>query len=154
MFLPVAFIRVKRHDETKSREFVKFIDGKIREEEYKAREENGTKTFTDGEKDNKINVEKKYIDDAPCGKNGSPKQAEKPSFAPPETARAELDFSHVKSVIERLDYSDLTQPERQKINQLKFYLKQAENGEPINEIRPRINESLGNLLKIMAKHGE
>lgn len=65
----------------------------------------------------------------------------------------DLDFSHVKNVLSRLEPALLSYSDRRQIHDLEIALYDAERGGVSEETRGRINEGLGNLLKIMAKHG-
>lgn len=65
----------------------------------------------------------------------------------------DLDFSHVKNVIARLDYYGLSQSDRRQIHDLEAGLAEAERGESTPEVRDRINDGLSSLLKIMSKYG-
>ncbi|MBP5467179.1 MAG: hypothetical protein J6Y43_06440, partial [Clostridia bacterium] len=64
-----------------------------------------------------------------------------------------LDFSHVKNVLSRLEPAVLSYSDRRQIYDLETALYAAERGGVSPETRSKINEGLGNLLKIMAKHG-
>ena len=127
--LPLYFIREKKKtktDEKGVREFVRFIDGKIRDGN------------TDGDKE--IVVKRS---DAEILK----------AVPPVETSVADLDFSHVKSVLERLEPAVLSYADRKQVHDLEVALFAAERGEVFEDTKAKINEGLGNLLKIMAKHG-
>ncbi len=67
--------------------------------------------------------------------------------------KPEIDFSHVKSVLERLSYYDLSPEDEKQISALKQALYKAENyGYGKNE-RREINDGLSGLLKIMSRYG-
>lgn len=65
----------------------------------------------------------------------------------------ELDFSHVKSVISRMDFFPLTASDKRQVKELENAVYCAEHGEFTKENKERINEGLGALLKIMSKYG-
>ncbi len=65
----------------------------------------------------------------------------------------DLDFSHVKNVLNRLDYFSLSPADRRQVKELEISLAQAEGGEYSSALKERINDGLGALLKIMSKHG-
>ncbi len=65
----------------------------------------------------------------------------------------ELDFSHVKSVIERLGYYDLNREDKNEVRELSEYLFRAEKDGVSEELKPKINDGLSSLLKIMSKYG-
>ncbi len=65
----------------------------------------------------------------------------------------ELDFSHVKSVINRMEYYSLGQNDKRQIFELEQALNEAEKNGLNDSIKNRINDGLGALLKIMSKYG-
>ena len=65
----------------------------------------------------------------------------------------ELDFSHVKSVISRMEFFPLTASDKRQVKELENAVYCAEHGEFTKENKERINEGLGALLKIMSKYG-
>ncbi len=69
-----------------------------------------------------------------------------PSVAP------EVDFSHVRNVMERLDYYGLSQTDRNVIKELKLALNLAESSGLDDNLKSKINDGLGQLLKIMSKY--
>lgn len=83
----------------------------------------------------------------------------------PQTLKAEVkesvpdfntvipDFSHVKNVIERLAYFPLTPFEKRQVKDLEVTVKRVELGEDGLDLKNKINDGLGALLKIMSKHG-
>ena len=72
--------------------------------------------------------------------------------ASPQSPEINLDFAHVRRVIERLSYFPLTAFDRKQINELESLLILAERGEEPNA-KQKLNEKLSSLLKIMAKYG-
>lgn len=64
-----------------------------------------------------------------------------------------LDFSHVKKVLARLEYFPLSQADKRQVDELNSLIYSAENGAFSEQIKEKINEGLGALLKIMSKHG-
>lgn len=65
----------------------------------------------------------------------------------------ELDFSHVKNILKRLEYYNLTSVDAKQVSELKSALYQAERYGTDREIKSKINDGLGALLKIMSKYG-
>lgn len=134
--LPLYFIRVKtpndRAEDEKRRNFVRFLDESVSRERARV-------DFSSAQKKERDNFS------APVEK----------IVAEPEknAAAEELDFSHVKSVLNRLEPADLSYADRRQIHELEIALYAAEGGDRSKETKVRINEGLGNLLKIMAKHG-
>ncbi|MBO4251919.1 MAG: hypothetical protein J5911_04595 [Clostridia bacterium] len=133
LFIPLFFIRVKRAEEKSEddprREFVRYLDDSIRR---------GDRINAFDKQDNSA----ARSADAPMKVQSVQKEM-----------RADLDFSHVKSVLQRLQPATLSYSDRKQIRDLELLLYEAENGECDAELKGRINEGLGNLLKIMAKHG-
>ena len=66
---------------------------------------------------------------------------------------SDINFSHVKSVIDRMDYFALTQNDKKQVRDLETAINRAERGEYTKEVKESINDGLGALLKIMAKYG-
>lgn len=62
------------------------------------------------------------------------------------------DYSHVRSIIEKLSFYQLNAQERKSVNDLKTSVISAENGDDSAVMKERISEGLGGLLKIMAKY--
>ena len=134
LLLPLCFIPEKGGNEKRAvaedegrRRFVRFLDDKLK----RARE------FSD----NSSHFETEEI------KTVNP---------PPERETVnsqDIDFSHVKNVLSRLEPALLSYADRRQIHDLEMALYDAERGNYSPETRSKINEGLGNLLKIMAKHG-
>lgn len=70
-----------------------------------------------------------------------------------ELKKFELDFSHVKNVMAKLNYFNLSASDRAQLNELEQALYYAQNVGYDKKVKEKINEGLGALLKIMAKHG-
>ena len=64
-----------------------------------------------------------------------------------------IDYSHVKNVIERLNYFPLSVNDRRQVRDLEGFLIEAESGEENQLLKSKINDGLGALLKIMSKYG-
>lgn len=65
----------------------------------------------------------------------------------------ELDFSHVKNILKRLEYYNLSSLDTKQVSELKSALYQAETCGVNKDIKSKINDGLGALLKIMSKYG-
>ncbi len=65
----------------------------------------------------------------------------------------DLDFSHVKSVISKLNYYNLSPNDRKQVKELENAIIMAENNQTYPDLKMRINDGLGMLLKIMSKYG-
>ncbi len=65
----------------------------------------------------------------------------------------EIDFNHVKNIIERLQYYNLNTGEKRQVKDLQYAVARAENDESLPEDASTINDGLGAVLKIMAKYG-
>jgi hypothetical protein len=63
------------------------------------------------------------------------------------------DFTHVKSVMDRLEYFPLTPADKRQVKDLEVTINMAERGEPNPDLKNKINDGLGALLKIMSKYG-
>lgn len=64
-----------------------------------------------------------------------------------------LDFSHVKNILKRLTEYSLTPSDKRQVKDLESMLLIAEKGEIDKELKERLNNSLGGLLKMMSKYG-
>ena len=134
LFLPVYFIREKpivTHKNSDAREYVRRLEDRI-------------KRATDFENSPFTNAEKQT--EIPEVLKAEPQK-------PTATAINKPDFSHVKNVLQRLEPATLSYADRRQIHELELSLYEAENGDYSEETRRKINEGLGNLLKIMARHG-
>jgi len=67
--------------------------------------------------------------------------------------KEDVNFSHVKNVIERLNYYTLSPFDRKQVNDLSCLLIEAEKTGITKELKEKINDGLGALLKIMSKYG-
>lgn len=66
--------------------------------------------------------------------------------------KEELNFTHVKNVLERLNYYNLSPSDKKAVVELKGLLFQAENMGLTKESKSKINDGLSLLLKIMSKY--
>ncbi|MBQ9485300.1 MAG: hypothetical protein IJU83_00515 [Clostridia bacterium] len=137
--LPLLFVPVKSSDGKKERELARFIDDKIKEADSRERADSRESGYV-------FPTEKARRD--VCEIKAEPQQKDTRA-----DGTEELDFSHVKNVLQRLELSSLTTSDRKQIRDLETALYVAEREPPSEEIREKINEGLGNLLKIMARHG-
>lgn len=145
--VPLFCVRVKKsppasETDTASRNLVRFIDENMRRTDCSppvARAESGVSGY---------NAKAKY---PPEREFFSDKDVITAAPAPAEKS-SELDFSHVKNVLSRMESFALSTADRQKIRELEFLIMRAERGEE-REVKRKLNEGLNNLLKIMAKHG-
>lgn len=64
-----------------------------------------------------------------------------------------IDYSHVKGILDRLDYFSLGPSDKKQVRELKTYLAEAEEGEAGADLRDKLNDGLGALLKIMSRYG-
>ena len=62
-------------------------------------------------------------------------------------------MSHVKNILKRLDYFDLSQADRRQVRELETAIFQAERRFDDDDAKEKLNDGLGALLKIMAKYG-
>lgn len=122
--LLLKFATTRKMDRSEEKELIKYIDKEI--------EKSGAK---DKKPDEEINETIK---------------CKTPADNPPKN---ELNFSHVKSVLERLDYFDLSPADKKQAELLKDALFSAERQGFTAETKGKINDGLSNLLKIMSKYG-
>ena len=113
----------------KQKEFVKFIDQKISEEnENVLKKQTRVKDFCAKMQLNAIS-------------NGE------------KVKQSTIDFTHVKNVIARLSYIPLSSDDKRKVEELEKSVLDLENGDETPLTKSKINDGLGTLLKIMSKYG-
>lgn len=120
--IPIKCVEKKAKKQEESKEFIKFIDQKIKEQNQ--------------EPIPIFNIE-----------NVKPIEKEKS-----ETIDG-LNLSHVKNILKRLDYFDLSQADRRQVRDLETTVFQAERYFDDLQVKEKLNDGLGALLKIMAKYG-
>ena len=147
-FIPVAFVKPKNKDYVKARELAKFIDKNI----Y------GDNTIKDVLDENveRLQDRDEFIanDHVFYDNDFKVKEQKEKKNKDLSTAKDfELDFQHVKNVISRLDYYELKDSDKRQVKELENALLSAERGAFDLDVKSRINEGLGALLKIMSKYG-
>ncbi len=70
-----------------------------------------------------------------------------------DVSRFELDFQHVKLVLQKLEYYPLSANDKKIMKELEDSILTAENQGFSTQIKNKINDGLGALLKIMSKYG-
>ncbi len=65
----------------------------------------------------------------------------------------EVDFSHVKNIISRLDYFSLSGADKKAVSNLENTIILAEQKGATKELKEKVNDGLSALLKIMSKYG-
>lgn len=147
--IPIFTIRVKRKADKSQLELARFIDDKLRSAGYS--EEN--QSFSNEQKNDYPQPEKDFDkimqpNIVSSVQNNQTLEKEKPKKQP-----CEIDFSHVKNVISRLEYFPLNANDKKQVQDLQSCVYNAENGDYTPQLKSRINDGLGSLLKIMAKYG-
>ena len=138
-FIPTFIVKDKKLKVEKShKKFIEFLDEKIKAESLDEKSE-----------EQKVEI--------------LPKEVEKKSNAtiilekikPQEEKKTEntISFSHVKNVLEKVRCYNLSTADLKQVNDLKANVYMAENGGIDNNLKEKINDGLGALLKIMAKYG-
>ena len=61
-------------------------------------------------------------------------------------------FSHIKNILERMDFYSLSIQDRKQVENLKLLIVKAETEEPTEKLQEEINDGLNILLKIMSKY--
>ena len=77
----------------------------------------------------------------------------KPQVSQQETISVPIDYTHVKNVIERLNYFPLSVSDRRQVRDLEGFLVEAESGQEEPSLKSKITDGLSALLKIMSKYG-
>lgn len=80
----------------------------------------------------------------------APRRGEEDRFSSDADVRKSLSVAHARSVIERLNYFNLSAPDRNKLSELEFSLSEMERG---NAPVAAVNEKLSCLIKMLAKYG-
>ena len=70
-----------------------------------------------------------------------------------QTEKREVDFTHVKDVIKKLERFNLSTTDLRQVRALESAIYNAENGALDFKTKESVNEGLGALLKIMSKYG-
>ncbi len=147
LFVPLIAIKPKKSSMDKSaKELVEFIDKNIYGEDS-IRHENKT---------NVSDLSCEQVKDDLVLNYGQLEEQERREIKENSARTAkdfELDFSHVKSVISRLSYYDLKDTDKRQVKELENALLCAERGKFDINVKSRINDGLGALLKIMSKYG-
>lgn len=136
----IPVISIKKKDNAKAKELVRLLDQKI----LKANDM--PKAFDEVEEPiDEVEEQKQVI---------KPNKSTAINLAKKEkVAGAELDFTHVKNVMARLDYYGLSPSEKKLVENLKESIVAAENYKLDQNTKSKINDGLGALLKIMSKYG-
>lgn len=149
---PVLSVPVRKNETTdKQRELVRYIDGKIKSAESFAKNDRRAEELRRTESVRRPRYGQSFDkDDTPCeievlktsGRTGKDR-----------AVAGDLDLSHIRSVIARLDYYALSAADKRTVGDLNYALNEAERGVPAEEVKEKINDGLGALLKIMSKYG-
>lgn len=138
LLLPLKIFSEKNKERKEEKELIRYIDGEIKKESAEMESGCGDNAAVL----RKSETERKTAEIIKC---------EGQRENPPENDG--INFSHVKSVIERLEYFDLTAADKKQIETLKDNLNSAENFGFTPEKKSKINDGLSGLLKIMSKYG-
>lgn len=136
----VLTVPEKRKEITdKQRELVRFIDGSVK----RAEKEN--------ERDELPRRRVAPLTD----EKGRGISALKPFGERPEgkIKPCDIDCEHVRAVLSRLDYYSLSAADKKTVGDLSSAIALAERGNVDSELKEKINDGLGALLKIMSKYG-
>lgn len=141
--LSIPVIAVRKKDNTAARDFARFLDQKIVKTNLPPTELQPTNFNTvTGESELQDQVPK------PRQKSTAVNVAKKES-----NSAADLDFTHVKNVMARLEFYGLSPSEKKIIEGLDNAIALAENQQADQKTVSKINDGLGALLKIMSKYG-
>ncbi len=154
--IPSLVIPARRKSVTQEQlDFVRFMDSKIRGTQTISLKETQTATETPVP-DHTVGMESRVKEAVrvSVSQNGNREDRSSQGVERKPLPEAETpDFSHVKNIIARLDGFGLSVADRKQVNDLQTYIARAENGEIIPDVKRRINDGLGALLKIMSKYG-
>lgn len=139
-------IRVREKTKKQERDFIKFIDEQISAQKENPKLADLTckiKQPIIEEEKAKTQTEKELINSSVDEKENSSKK----------NLALDVDFTHVKKVMERLSYVSLSPTDKRQIKELESAICAAECGQTDNLNKAKINDGLSALLKIMAKYG-
>lgn len=152
LFIPLATIKPKNCENKDAKELVEFIDKNIYGDGFDIEKEHEDNNTVSRENISK-NIENKFIFNEKKDKDFSD-EIDNINSVDKRTAKDfELDFEHVKNVISRLNYYELKDTDKRQVKELENALLRAERGEFNIDVKSRINDGLGALLKIMSKYG-
>ncbi len=146
LYVPIAFFNERVYVITnKDREFVKSVEESVKKEEQPVVDAVKPKSFTE----NNSFVERL---ERALGERKVEKITPKPLVKKQEERKKELNFDHVKNVLDRLKYYNLSPVDKRTVAELKAVLFEAEEYGVTDESKGKINEGLSSLLKIMSKY--
>lgn len=137
LFSIVLSIRERLKKPTKKqKDFVKYLDNCIK---------NQPNEYAFNQNSNYVNFAKSNINEyTPLRVQAEPTQVERRG--------EELDFSHVKAILNKLEYYSISSVDKRQANDLENLILTAETNGLNQELKEKINDGLGALLKIMAKY--
>ncbi len=125
-FLPIKTIKIT----TQQRDLARLISDKIKNQRE--------------QKDIDLSPEKSVIFSSPIIKAEQKKTSDE--------NKSEIDFSHVKSVLNKLEYYPLKEQDKKQAKELENAIILAEQNGINLSLKEKINDGLGALLKIMSKY--
>ena len=138
--IPVITVQ-KKEKNTDAREFAKFLDDKILK-----------RSTPPAISQPEVQPLEEELNE--CGISQKDKKSTAVNLAKKESVKGvELDFTHVKNVLARLEYYGLSPSEKKIIEGLDNAITAAENDQIDQKVKSKINDGLGALLKIMSKYG-
>lgn len=152
LLLSIPILSIRRKEQKDAREFAKFIDKHVKQD-------NASKEFIAVPRSSEISLNAESFMQ-PAFENVEYK--EQSSIRDNELNQQtktkkkngnDIDFTHVKNVISRLDFYGLSSTEKKTVLDLERAINYAETEGPNEQIRVKINDGLGALLKIMSKYG-
>ena len=151
--IPVIALKIKEPKiKSDARDFVKFIDHRIKkdclEKKYNNEHANLQEDFSPK------NDSQSFFDDENVKEQNLIESSSAVKLKKAKKERnKEIDFSHVKNVIARLDFYALSTNDKKTVSDLERAIAYAEREGTDEQMRAKINDGLGALLKIMSKHG-
>ena len=157
--IPILSVR-KKQDKSGARQFAKFLDGRVQKELLRQNLEN-SRPIDVGNSYCDSSLKDSFTQDERARKEQPARQSDfelnyKEQNQKAQTKKVggrEIDFTHVKNVLSRLDFYGLLPNEKKTVSDLEKSIAYAEIEGADEQIRVRINDGLGALLKIMSKYG-
>ena len=144
VYLIFIFSVKQRKAKTKKehKSFIKYIDDEIKRT-----------SFLDEEKPLPNACLNNMLEEENTSLNNTATVSSKKNSEDSEKKKTDIDFTHVKNVLSRLEYYPLSSMDKKQVKELENAILLAEGGDNSRANKIKINDCLGALLKIMSKYG-
>ena len=143
-FIIIFSVKNRKKERDNQRSFVRYIDEQIHNNSSFSGQSNEIDLSSKGDLEDDIDfTEKPSIT----------QRNQEPIYKDKKEKKSDIDFTHVKNVLSRLEYFPLSTQDKKQVKELESAILIAETGENSRENKIKINDCLGALLKIMSKYG-